>query len=142
MIHKDSGLVSSEARTVGLIAALPFIIFLFLFSFFFFPSLPSFLVFVTRCAGIELLTVKLECVSDQMLSGPSTSMSLCTPSPTPICSRCHSLHSPFSSLKSIVFFLSVSSLINSVLVYFSFQYFSFHSAPFRAVSEVVLVRAE
>lgn len=77
MIHKDSGLVSSEARTGGLIAPM---LLLIIFFFFFFSSLcffllsSPFLFSLTRCAGIELLTVKLECISSQMLGGPSRSV--------------------------------------------------------------------
>lgn len=59
MIHKDSGLVSSQAGTGGVIAPLlRFIVF--------FPSpYPS--TSLSRCAGIQLFTIKLECISSQML---------------------------------------------------------------------------
>lgn len=116
MIHKDSGLVSSEAWTVRLMFLL---ILLFFFPLSLFLSSPS-LVSLTCCAGIELLAIKLECVSSQMLGGPSQSIlahSFCS---------CHSRGRPFSlnySSPLSHYFLPLLSLLFIIPV-FSFLFLS------------------
>lgn len=125
MIHKDSGLVSSGARTWRIDCSFAPSL---LLIFFFFPLFPSpfllsspFLFSLTRCAGIELLTVELECISSQMLGGPSRSPTPSLLAVTPsACLSARLNYSPFSSPRSHYFLH-----LNFFLVYLSFRYFPF-----------------
>lgn len=124
MIQKDSGLVSYEAWTVRLISS-----FVSSHPPLFFSS--PLLVSLTCCAGIELLTIKLECVSSQMLGGPSQSILAHS------FFSCHSRGRPFSSLKLFVPSVSLFPTSSLFAIYHS-CIFLFIPLPFIYLSSLSL----
>lgn len=111
MIHKDGGLVSSEAWAGGLIAAL-----LLLISFSL-PSLPSSLrpaVLWLSCSPLTWNASPTRCLEEHIGLFP----------PTPFFSCRHSLSLPFRSLNSYLFSVFVSLFPTSLLMYCSSIYHS------------------